>query len=73
VGTAEGKQYGNVANMQYVLKVPSDGTTYEVSFDDWLYLQPNGEVLNQTKLTKYGFTVGKLTITIRKKGSHAAR
>lgn len=66
VGTAEGKQYGNAVEMEYTLNVPVDGKTMTIDFDDWLFLQENGVVLNETRLKKFGLTVGKLTIVIRK-------
>lgn len=67
VGTATGKQFGSVVNMQYDLNVKTDSGEMVVGFDDWLFLQPDGVVLNETYLKKFGLTVGRLTIVIKKK------
>lgn len=68
VGAAEGKQYGSAVQLRYTLKVKVDGKDMNIDFDDWMFLQPGGRaVVNETKLRKFGLTVGRLTIFIGKK------
>jgi hypothetical protein len=37
-----------------------------VHFDDWMYLQPDGLLLNRAYVTKWGFAVGSVTLAFRK-------
>lgn len=67
VGEAKGAQYGNAFNMRYVLKVPKDGTTYDISMDDWMYQMDEHTVINRITMRKFGIQVGELLITFKKK------
>lgn len=66
VGTAQGSIGGSVFHWQYQLEVPWREDSIEVSLDDWLYLVDEKHLLNRTKLTKFGFRVGELTLVIEK-------
>jgi hypothetical protein len=68
VGEAEGKIAGSVFQWQYQLDVPWNDGTIVVNLDDWLYLVDERHVINRTKLTKFGFKVGELTLVIEKAG-----
>ncbi len=67
VGEAKGEAYGNALNWQYDLNLPVDGKVWQVSFDDWMYLQADGVLLNRAKMSKFGFTLGEVTIAFQKK------
>lgn len=67
IGKAEGRQEGNAINMQYVLRIPVDDTTYDIKINDWLILLDDRRLVNISELTKFGFTVGRLTIFFEKK------
>nr|WP_287705750.1 DUF3833 family protein [Halomonas sp.] len=30
--------------------------------DDWMYLQPDGRLINRTAMKKFGFTLGEITL-----------
>jgi hypothetical protein len=65
-GEASGTAYGNALQWRYTLLLPVDGKTYEVQFDDWMYLM-NGEVmLNRSEMRKFGFKLGEVVIAFRK-------
>ena len=66
VGLAEGKSHGSVLNWRYSLKVPYAGRTIAVDFDDWMFLQPHGVLINRAALTKFGFRVGEVTLVFTK-------
>ena len=66
IGTAVGAQYGNALNFNYVLRMPVDGKTYDLSMDDWMYLVDDTHLINRTKMKKFGFKVGELVISFRK-------
>ena len=38
-----------------------------VSVNDWMYLQDTKHIINLTTMTKFGFTVGKISIFFTKK------
>lgn len=66
VGTARGVVYGNVLNWNYVLDLEVDGRTWEIKFDDWMFLQPDNVLINKAIMSKFGFKVGEVTIVFVK-------
>jgi len=66
VGTAVGKQFGSAISWSYLLKVPVGSTTYDINFDDWMFLGPNGMLINRAVMKKFGFRVGELVLTFEK-------
>ena len=66
VGNAAGSTAGAVFQWQYRLQVPWRNDSIEVSLDDWLYLIDERHLINRTRLTKFGFRVGELTLVIEK-------
>ncbi|MDP3419754.1 MAG: DUF3833 domain-containing protein [Thiobacillus sp.] len=65
-GTADGVAYGNALQWKYTLLLPVDGKTYEVQFDDWMYLMEDGVMLNKSEMRKFGFKLGEVVIAFRK-------
>lgn len=58
---------GNAINMKYVLAVPmSNGRTINVTMDDWLYMVNDQTLINVTEMTKFGFKVGEVILTMRR-------
>ncbi len=66
VGQANGQQLGNAFNWQYTLNLPVDGKTYEVQFDDWMYLVDRKVMLNKAKMSKWGVYLGEVTLVFNK-------
>lgn len=66
VGQAEIKIAGNAARWQYTFNIKADGKVYSVKFDDWMYLQGDGVLLNRAKGSKFGLPVGELFISMFK-------
>ncbi|PSW06952.1 DUF3833 domain-containing protein [Photobacterium lipolyticum] len=66
VGEAKGVAVGNALNWQYTLRVPMDDTSYDIRFDDWMFRQDDTRVFNVAEMTKWGFTVGKVTLFFEK-------
>lgn len=66
-GQALGEGAGNAFNFKYTLLLPVDGTVYEVQFDDWLYRMDERTVLNRAVMSKFGFTLGAVTLSFRKR------
>jgi len=66
VGEARGESNANGLRWQYVLRVPYGNGTIDLDFDDRMYLQPDGVLLNSATLRKFGFKVGQVTLVFRK-------
>jgi hypothetical protein len=67
IGTVKGSQHGNVLNMAYTLRhKDTDGSTIDLTVDDWLFLTNSGVLLNRTKLYKWSLPVGELFIAFTK-------
>ncbi|MFO7812765.1 MAG: DUF3833 domain-containing protein [Pelovirga sp.] len=62
VGEAEGEVYGNALFWTYVLNLEARGSTWKVRFDDWMFLQPDGVLLNRATMSKFGFKLAQVTI-----------
>ena len=65
-GIAQGTQYGQALQWEYTLVIDVEGKTYKVKMDDWMYLQDDGVLINRTRISKFGFRVGEITIVFRK-------
>ncbi len=66
IGHATGQIYGNALNWAYTLDLPYKDSTVEVKFDDWMFLQPDGVLLNKAKMTKFGFYLGEVTLVFQR-------
>ncbi|WP_434634055.1 DUF3833 domain-containing protein [Chromobacterium sp. CV08] len=65
-GEAVGETAGNALRWRYTLKLPVDGKTYQVQFDDWMFLQDERSLLNRAQMSKFGFRLGEVTLFFRK-------
>jgi hypothetical protein len=73
IGVAIGKVGGNALHWRYVLDLKiSESTTLAVSFDDWMFLQPGGVMINRARMSKFGIELGQVTITFIKPGRETA-
>lgn len=66
VGEASGQVRGNAFNWRYTLRLPVDGSVYEVQFDDWMYLMDDRVMLNKAVMSKFGFKLGEVTLSFVK-------
>lgn len=73
IDIAQGIVYGNVLSWNYVLALESDGSTWNIDFDDWMFLQPNNVLINRTNMSKFGLHVGQVIIVFRKDGKQEGR
>ena len=62
VGIAKGIATGNSLNWQYDLNLKVDDKTYKVHFNDWMFLQNDGVLINRAKVSKWGFEIGQVTL-----------
>ena len=67
VGEAIGTASGNALNWTYTLRLPVDGKTYDVRFDDWMYLMDERVMLNKAVMSKFGLRLGEVTLSFVKR------
>ncbi|NYS60785.1 DUF3833 domain-containing protein [Vreelandella salicampi] len=61
-GEVDARQYGNAFHMRYPLDIEISGRTISFTMDDWMYLQPDGRLINRTAMRKFGVTLGEITL-----------
>ena len=66
IGTATGKANGNALNWRYQMKLPVGDSVWHVSFDDWMYLQRDNKLINRATISKWGITLGTVTLFFSK-------
>lgn len=66
VGIATGERYGNALNWRYTLALEVEGRTWNLQFDDWMYLVDEDTLINKAIVTKFGFRVGTVTLFFRR-------
>ena len=62
IGPAIGSFSGNAYEMRYTADVKTGDSSYRLDFDDWLFRQSPGVVLNHARVTKFGFDVGQVQL-----------
>ncbi len=63
IGVAEGRSAGNAFRFRYAFALKVGESRWNVDFDDWMFLQPGGVILNRARVSKWGFTLGEATIS----------
>jgi len=67
VGVATGQEQGNAFYWAYTLNLPVEGRIIEVQFDDWMYLMNDRVMLNRATMSKWGVTLGEVTLSFLKR------
>jgi hypothetical protein len=71
-GVAVGRVQGNTLVWNYELRLPVGGRTWTVDFDDRMYLQPDGVLINHATVRKFGIRVGEAVIVFRRQPEAAS-
>ena len=66
-GKVEARQYGNAFHMRYPLDIEVSGRMLSFTMDDWMYLQPDGRLINRTAMRKFGITLGEITLVFEQR------
>jgi hypothetical protein len=66
-GEAQGATAGNALRWQYTMLLPVDGETYEVQFDDWMFLIDRCTMINRASMRKFGIELGQVTLSFRRR------
>lgn len=72
VGPASGRQAGAAVQLRYRIRLPKASGGHVLSATDWMYLAPNGTIVNRSQFRKFGFKVAELVATIRPEQDEAA-
>lgn len=66
VGEAHGEVAGNALRWRYRLNLDIEGSTWEVDFDDWMYLMDEDTLINRSSMSKLGVELGQVTLFFRR-------
>jgi len=66
IGTAQGDSYGNALRWRYDIDLKMGDSTLRVHFDDWMFLQEDGVLMNRARVSKWGFDIGEVTLVFVK-------
>lgn len=67
VGPASVQVSGNAVFIQYTLRIPYKDGSIDVQVDDRMYRVDDTVIINESKLSKFGFNVGEIVLTIIKR------
>ena len=66
IGKAEGKVAGHAMRWAYLMELEVKGSTYRITFDDWMFNMNDGVLINRSYLKKFGITMAELTLFMQK-------
>ncbi len=66
VGPGLIESYGNTLKWTYTLNQKIGESIWALNFEDWMFLQPKGTVLNRAYASKLGIGIGEVFMSIRK-------
>lgn len=66
IGTASGVSSGNALNWAYTMALKVGDSTYNVKFDDWMFLQEGDVLINRARVTKWGIDLGEVSLFFKK-------
>lgn len=65
VGDGSGHQCGDSVLLKYRLQLPESSGGHVLDTVDWMYLAPNGTIINRSQFRKFGIKVAELVATMR--------
>jgi hypothetical protein len=65
VGEGTGMQCGDSLQLKYRLRLPEASGGHVLDVVDWMYLAPNGNIINRSQFRKFGIKVAELVATMR--------
>ena len=66
IGVAAGEAHGNALNWRYDMDMKVGEGTLRVHFNDWMYLQPSGVLVNRARVSKFGIEIGEVSLFFQK-------
>lgn len=65
-GYAKGSVVGNAFNWKYKVDLKVGNGTWNVGFDDWMYLLEDDVLINRAYVSRFGIRIGEVTIAFKK-------
>lgn len=69
VGVGSGQQHGSAVQLNYNIKLTDEAGGHVLNTTDWMYMTPNGNVMNRSQFRKFGIKVAELVATMRPKNT----
>ena len=69
VGNANGESAGNAFHWEYDFNLKVGDDTWKVHFDDWMFLQSDGVLLNKATVTRWGIKLGTVFLSFQQADS----
>lgn len=66
IGIAKGIVAGNSLHWRYPVMLAIGDREWQVTFDDWMYLQPDGVMINKASVSKLGIELGTVTLVFKR-------
>lgn len=66
VGQAKGQENGCAVQTNYVITLPYNDSSINISMDDWCYQIDEKTIINKAIMKKFGIKVGELIICLKK-------
>ena len=66
VGPGSGQQVGSAARLRYRIRLPDEAGGHVLSVTDWMYLTPEGVIVNRSQFYKFGIKVAELVATMKR-------
>lgn len=67
VGEGIGRLGGPALQLRYRIRLPEESGGHVLDTVDWMYLAPNGTIVNRSQFRKFGIKVAELVATMRPK------
>lgn len=67
VGVGTGRQMGSAVRLNYRIRLADSAGGHVLDTTDWMYLTPNGTIMNRSQFRKFGIPVAELVATMRRK------
>ncbi len=71
IGEGTGMQMGSAVRLNYDIQLTEDAGGHVLSTTDWMYLAPNGNIVNRSQFRKFGVKVAELVATMRPKNAQS--
>ena len=65
IGEGTGVQAGGSVQLKYRFQLPQSAGGHVLDTVDWMYLAPNGTIVNRSQFRKFGIQVAELVATMR--------
>ena len=66
IGIATGEASGNALNWRYDMDLKVGDGSFKVTFNDWMFLQSDGVLINRARVSKLGVEIGSVTLFFKK-------